>query len=211
MRVSLNEIRTMAGKAAIGAGLPFGTADEIGHAAAWLAQVGQDAVGPVLVALTAAETAPPHPLEPSEEDGKLDLVAAAQDGAAVVDLLFARPSGQPLAIDRVDVPAMLIGLIGQALGRDARGGTVTVDLAGGDRLTVTAGCLLPCRGLRPGPGAVTLVLTRGHASQQARCPDGVEVDPGDWRALSALAARTLVPADGTSRRRGAGAGDIDNE
>ena len=58
---------------------------------------------------------------------------------------------------------------------------------------------------------ISLVDTADSDSTDQRLrPHGVEVDERWWTAARRLAARTYVPASDDSRRRGAGAGLLDN-
>ena len=50
-RRSFNEIATTIRKASVGAGCPFGTADDIGRAAVWFHRDGENSIETVLIAL----------------------------------------------------------------------------------------------------------------------------------------------------------------
>ncbi|MFX4222873.1 MAG: DUF3726 domain-containing protein [Thalassobaculum sp.] len=200
MRVSLNEARTLATKAAAGSGLPPGTADEIGHAAAWLAAVGEDGAGAVAAGLSGSRLS--------------DGARTVSSGPGIVDLLLSTAPETALSVEAADAPALLVGLIGQALAREPVPAMVTVSTATGASLRIRGD------GVSASPGvlgtaqdapSLTLVLAPAKAASPRAATTGVTVDPAAWRTLAALAARTLVPADAPSRFRGAGAGDIDNE
>ncbi|MCR9072501.1 MAG: DUF3726 domain-containing protein [Alphaproteobacteria bacterium] len=200
VHVSLNEVRTLVAKAAVGSGLPVGTAAEIGHAAAWLVAVGEDGIGASVAGLSAKKT--------SSGSGM------AFHGPGTVDLLLSTASGTALAVESADAPVLLVGLIGQALARDGREAEVTVSAEDGASVQVRGdGVSASPDILGSAPQCPCLILTlhSGQAGTPPAAADGVLVDAADWRRLSDLAARTLVPADTSSRDRGAGAGDIDNE
>jgi len=206
MILSLNEIEGGLRKAAIGAGLPVGLAEDAGRAAARLTAAGFDGVGVVLLGL-AGDTGP---IRPKIKDG-LAMIAGANPvagGVAAIDLVAAG------VVDRAQVvaawPLLLAGLAqvaaqeqGQVFALsfgDAGKGFVSkrgIDMAG----RITAGsCDVTIRRAAAGSGiAAPVTVTTGN------------VDAAVWQQVGALAARTYVAATDASRLSGAGAGLTDND
>lgn len=212
MHVSLNEVRTTARKAAIGAGVPVGVADEIAAAADWLCAASLDGVGAVLAGL---DTLPDRAAQPERErpgDGTaLTAAPVVRRGPSLIDLLLVEAVDGRLVLLDVDAPLLLIGLAGQALERGATRGLAMTLTGAGFEGTVTSGIMTSSGEVPAALDRAVVVLSQNTPADASRRVDGAEVDPDAWRRLAALAARTTVPADPTSRAHGAGAGDIDNE
>lgn len=206
MRVSLNEIEVTLKKAAIGAGFATGLAEDVGRGCGWLATRGFDAAG---AGLSALQLPPGGSGGTLGADGCARFTSAriARDGVSALDLLLA---GEAVLaeLDAVDSPLLLVGLAGIAAA--AHGGTFRLDHSGGT-LVVAAGSVMG--DVMRGPGA-SIRLTRqagGNAIAMPPETGGCEVVPEDWAAITALAARLLVPESTASRDAGAGAGAIDND
>ena len=95
--LSYNEVQSLARKAASGAGLPHGVAEEIGHAAVWLSARGVDAIRVVVDALG------------DEAQGR----QAVLRGQAAIDALCCGETEQGLPEDQA-YSLLLIGLAGAA-------------------------------------------------------------------------------------------------
>ena len=113
MRLSLNEIEVTARKAALGAGLSLGLAEEAGAAAAWLAAAGF----PVATLLAAAlETSGGEKLQLTRTGAICRLTSgggacsALRASPSACDLVIAATrSGERIVVDAViDVPALAI-------------------------------------------------------------------------------------------------------
>ena len=120
--LSYNEVQSTSRKAASGAGLPYGVAEAIGHAAAWLSGRGVDAVSVVVAALA---------------DGPAIL-----DGLAAIDTLAAGETAH-VALKDDSAGLLLLGLAGAAMQQEVafaldrgRGGIV---LLAGLALRILAG------------------------------------------------------------------------
>jgi hypothetical protein len=189
--LSLNEVEQLAQKAARGAGLPWGVAEDTGRAAAWIAS----RVGPWSATLLALLEAPP-----AADESPLLLAGGLADGIAprriarVVAPLWALPgllttTRQPVSIGLDDVT------IGCNPREDA-GATVPAE-----RLAAIPAASLSLR--FDGAGALPHPLPRTFRRSLV---------PGEeWRRLTAFAFRTYVPASDRSRLTGAGAGLLDDE
>ena len=210
MILSLNEIEITVLKAARGAGMEWGLAEEVAQAARWLAR---QRVGFEAACLSALEAAAWRTdiavdgacLRPNASEAWLCPIRA---GASMSDLA---PT-PPLRIERVLHPLLLlpfaarlarpVALIWTDVALFLRGGTLAArpgDLSSafGERADVVE--LTPL-GVAVSTDGVDMPLG-----------DGVEIDPDVWSKLGALAARTYVPASRRSRLSGAGAATDDNE
>ncbi|MEJ8569970.1 DUF3726 domain-containing protein [Microbaculum marinum] len=212
MRRSLNEIEVALRKAAVGAGLPFGQAEDIGEAGAWLCAHGHDGIGACLAALGGSR---PEAAAAIRLDGTSTVPEArvAWTGPSALDLLLADEELAEIAFTGIDAPLLLAGCAGVAA---AAGGTC-FDLRFPTGCTVSIGPGgLAVSGPLPPAGADAVLTRRGHAGSRPRTPqtspaEGAEVGEAAWVEVLALAALTYVPASEASRATGAGAGDIDND
>lgn len=206
MRVSLNEIEVTLKKATMGAGYAIGLAEDMGRACYWLAERGYDAAGAGLAALQS---------HPDGGQGRLDAGGCLRydaarvvcDGPSGFDLLIAGDATS-VELAGMDAPLLLIGLAGIAAA--AYGGAWRLDHAGGAIIVSGEGV---GGGTIPVPGD-NIRLTRlkdAPASRSTRQTGGCDVADQDWSAITALAARLLVPESAASRQAGAGAGAIDND
>ncbi len=218
MSLSLNELEVVVHKAALGAGLPVGFAEDAARLAGWLARAGLEPAAPVqrdlgeLLAGRAGRCAL-RQLPPL-----LDGLVVAPDGETRT-LELAEPL---LAAAALATAANDVGLSGQAAWRLPEGGGVEV-FASPDLVELR--CDRPAALQRPGAARVTLrKIARGGAGlplvfdtagflarRQEVVERGLAVEPEAWAALRQLAARILVPASDRSRLAGAGAGDIDRD
>ncbi|MCC5974755.1 MAG: DUF3726 domain-containing protein [Rubellimicrobium sp.] len=179
---SLNEIEALVLKAARGAGLPLGHAEDIAAAAPLLAAAAPGDLDQLVAAL-----APPHdPVTLPEADPiLLHAPRIAMAGPLILDRLMAE--GGSACLRTPDAPALMIALARAA----APAGQIATRTDGTYlHLTMTPD--------QPPPGPPTLA-------------GPVPVPPRIWASLESLAARTLVPESEASRRSGAGAGLSDND
>ena len=210
MMRSLNELESVLRKAASGAGLPIGLAEDIGAAGAWLTARGQDGTGAVLLSIRAGIS---EPMTPVTDHGTLVFAPTrvAICGPSVIDMLAAFESIEKARLRDVDSPMLLLGLAGSMAG--SYDIAFDVDFAHGGQAQVTAGGLV-LTGPLPVPGT-ELVIARNKIKPSVLPPDkqsnGVEVAAELWRGAEVLAARTYVPSSEASRAAGAGAGLSDND
>jgi len=216
VRRSRNELLATVTKASVGAGLPVGTAEEIGQAAVWLADRGVDPVPSVLAGLERPEPDLAAAPRIEQEDGGTVVVGAAMAALApsALDLLLSQPGEGAVGLRPVDDGVLLLGLVGQALRRSGVTDR-TVRIAFDRGASVQVGAATWQKGVAVGAASLAwLSWEQDPVSSETRSvsqASGVEVEAALWDRLTALAARTLVPADPASRASGAGAGDIDNE
>ncbi len=210
MILSLNEIEITVLKAARGAGMEWGLAEEAAQAARWLAR---QRVGFEAACLSVLEAAAWRTdiavdsacLRPNASEAWLCPIRA---GACVSDLA-ATP---PLRIERVLQPLLLLPFAARFMRPVALMWTgVRLFLCGG-RLAVRPGGLRSAFCERADMVELS-ALGVADSTDGVDMPlgNGVEVDPGVWSKLDALAARTYVPASRRSRLSGAGAATDDNE
>ncbi len=192
--LSLNEVETLAQKAARGAGLPWGAAEDAGRSAAWLARHVGAWADSLLVLLDAP---------PPDAQSPLLLAGPLADGAVAT----AERVAAPLWV----LPMLLVGP-GRYNPVVLRLGDVEISCNPGE----DPGATLPAEALAAlvmAPVAVRLAEARLTAlphALPARSRRSL-VAAATVARLAALAARTYVPASAESRLRGAGAGLLDDE
>ncbi|MCR6502438.1 DUF3726 domain-containing protein [Shinella sp. CPCC 101442] len=188
--LSYNEVQSVTRKAANGAGLPHGVAEDIGLAAVWLSARGVDAIGTVVEAF-AEGVEPPQSIF---------------DALAAVDALCSA------AVNVVPLPDRASGLLILGLG-----GTAALDMGLGIALDRGDGDVVPLARLSDATGPIpsVAVLRRlpgeDAATEFLGAPRPAATDAKAYAAALALAARTYVPASELSRTQGAGAGTTDND
>jgi hypothetical protein len=209
MKRSLNEIEVAARRAAIGAGLPVGLAQDVSAAVAWLVARGLDGAG-CLAALLEGVRREPSIAE--QQDGSLIFADGRVEvcGASAIDLLLSRPSGASVTVKRANAPLLLAGLAGAAAVQHGvafelvcAGNTL---LIAPETLDIDATCLTAdCD--------VTLSCRKTDGADDVPLPDlnGFIIDDANWRKIAEFAYKTYVPASEASRLTGAGAGLTDND
>ena len=217
MTPSLGEIEAMAKRAARGAGLAWGMAEEAGKATRWLAA--RDLPGPeALAAMLAAVDGLPNAELAPRCTGR-DWQAAGQAicplsaGAALSDRTAALGWEAPLTLGPMICPVLMLPAVAAAA---AEAGEALCLSWTGAALTVAAG------GCRTETGTEALTDTAPCQVSVARAEAGAlptsdgpairpEVADAVWAELTLLAARTYAPATDASRLAGAGAGLNDND
>ncbi len=214
MIVSRNEIESLALKAARGAGMSWGLAEEAAVAAAWLAERALP-WAETLVGILAEQQATSRPqivgdaLLPSRPGSRLCPILT---GALLSDL------GASVHTTRVhDVlgPLWLAPFLARRVGPDSamRLSWTEVSISIDETGLPAAGATAAAAFAAPFASRVEIVPLSsrdGHrANQRERA--GYLVSDEAWRALQALEQRTYVPASALSRLAGAGAGLLDND
>ena len=216
VRLSLSEINALCFKAARGAGLSWGEAEEAGWAAAWLSRAGLAGPQIILAWLADAATlARPGPA-PGHWAAQGRALCPLRTGAALGDFagLPEGPGAQPLTIADVAHPLITLPFVARAAGRvdlalrmrwnnidialDASGPLSGVDIPTGDHREMAHLTITPCA------GSAKAGMTRLDTA-----PVGA-VAFDHWQALDALALRITVPPSPQSRA-GAGAAGDDND
>jgi hypothetical protein len=212
--LSLNEVENLVRKAARGAGLDPGRADDLAAASAVLASHGLPVCAIIYRALTGD---PGQPLMIAADGAQAicPATSAARAGSSALDLLLAKPPGFEVTLDAVDEPLLIAALAVVAARRYASGFAVTAQRATltieRDRRTDFA----PLENAR----SIPIVLRRLDATaarpSRAMTPasryDPEQVSDDAVAGLERLARMTYVPASDASRFKGAGAGLTDND
>lgn len=203
MRGSLNEVESLFKCAAVGAGLPYGVAEDTATAAVCLILCGQDGAA---VALAAFATG----MQPTQtqQQGKQRRLSGSGVGVclAAVDALFA--GAEEVRIDNVEAPLLLAGFAAAAA--NDYGAVIRLAFSNATIFTARPGELQTAAALPPPGGQVTLTQTPATTAVLRR-PARIEIDDWHWHALQQLAAQIYVPANAASRETGAGAGLTDND
>ena len=210
MIVSLNEIETTILKAARGAGMEWGLAEEAAQAARWLARTSlpsrrlsspsfHRAPGGRALGIDGAWSCDRNPLAPVCARSAQGPISRTRGKAAVI-------------VERVISPVLLLPFA-------ARRGAALESAWGGlrrrlDASKVTADPATPWRSLPSADEKVELtplrVLDRIIARPMFEV-GGASVEEAPWARLRRYEALTYVPASAKSRLSGAGAGEIDND
>ena len=215
---SRNEIRTLASKAARGAGLPWGVADEAGRAACWLEArglAGLPALDGALERLAAPDWRrcfpAPHGAVWRAESGETDGLLAGMTLADRADRPLPFADGGALVLCRVRWPLLAIPfLAGMARVSGARLAVSfapeTPAIGLGPQSVCVSGCALE--------GMALAETVRIEAAGDGAAPPGlplldggIPVEGAVYARLVRRAARTYVPESSVSQARGAGSGD----
>jgi hypothetical protein len=207
---SLNEIEVMGKRAARGAGLDWGIAEEAGKAARWLSAHGLP--GPELLAelLTSNEGKGYDELVPISLQGvwraksgrlcPLIAGAALSDRAGEVAVLREFELG-PVAFPLLLAPYAAMAATSCGAKIEVSWPGVTLTIAPGDGLAVEGD--LAVVATRRAKGAHCRLAVKDALTASAGEP-GRAVGAETWRRLDAFAQRTFAPATEASRARGAG-------
>jgi hypothetical protein len=214
MSYSLNEIEAQAKRAARGAGLSWGMAEEAGRATRWLAAY--DLPGPELLCqvLRLNDGVPQKQIAPRlggdawySVSGALCPLAA---GAALNDIADQIGAGQPIEMAHVSFPLLVVPfaawaaqhlkrpvrVIWQDVRIDTDGDGIWID---GTGMNASEAGTLQCHLARVRHDPAQRPLIRGS------------VTPEVWADLDVFAHRTYAPATEASRLLGAGSGVSDND
>jgi uncharacterized protein DUF3726 len=214
MIVSLNEIESLALKAARGAGMSWGLAEEAAAAAAWLARqdlpwaetlagilAGQHATSPPQIAADA--------IAPSHTGSRICPILC---GALLSDL---GPAAGITVVHDVLAPVWLAPFVARWVGPDrvVRLGWPDVSLRISQDGAIGTDAAAP--GLALTFADRVEIVMEPSATRQApprqRQRTGYITPEDAWHALQAFEHRTYVPASAQSRLAGAGAGLLDND
>ncbi len=227
LRVSLNEVELALRRAALGAGLPQGHAEDFGAAAAWLCRHGFAGAELALASLEAWNAGETAAVE-LRCDARGDRLSAAggrpaaawSAGPAAADLLRAGAGGcRSLVLARAERPLLVLAVLG--LYSAAGGPALALAWPGGRALCRDGGAALVAGGWRALARTPLADLTAARAGRAPGRPPvrlapapldrGAAVARESWARIAALGRRSLVPASAGSRAAGAGAGLSDKD
>ncbi|MGD1926434.1 MAG: DUF3726 domain-containing protein [Paracoccaceae bacterium] len=189
---SIGELSALAAKAARGAGLPWGIAEEAGHIVRTLCGWDLAAIEPLVADLACDKPGQSLHLACSISDG-MAFEDVAKETGPVVPLLIA-----PALSSRLDDSETLVL-------RDAAGVAGLHVWSGGAELPKEAG--LSTRG----PFTLATSARPMPPTSPTHSNRVFDVDPVAYDRLAQLAHRTYAPASARSRETGAGAGLLDND
>lgn len=215
MSHSLNEIEAMSKRAARGAGLSWGLAEEAAKGTRWLAGFGYPSTELLADLLEQNDKLPAIDFSPTGLDGTWRAPAGRMSplisGAAMSDCAVRMRDGQTITIQEVSQPLLIVPFAsGAALRLE-----MPVAVEWGNVRLSTDGKQLCVQGARdeilvPHAGEVRCFapakLTTPHSPVMR-----AEVTEECWARLGAFAGRTFAPATEASRLLGAGAGLTDND
>nr|WP_178125119.1 MULTISPECIES: DUF3726 domain-containing protein [unclassified Pseudomonas] len=212
----MNEIESLCKKAARGAGLTWGLAEEAGKAARWLTAHGLDGAA-ILAAQLQQDDGCSYPqLAPQVDAGTWQVpghwMCPLIAGATLSDHGYLLRDNAPLQLDEVAHPQLLLPFVSVT----ARQLELALELSW-DNCQVLFDCrgaafMLQADGL-DAPHAARVSCTRATGTGEFKHPLGGPLpllNATVQDALEQLAARTYVPASEASRLLGAGAGLSDN-
>ena len=216
MTFSLNEIEAMGKRAARGAGLPWGLAEEAGKAARWL--TARDLPGPEQLAeiLTRNDGKSYDDLAPVSADGVWQApsgrLCPLVAGAALCDRAAGIAAGEDIEFGPTAQPLLLAPYAAGAA--KLTGAAVELSWPGVVMVFTSEGIAID--GERPALTTRSTDRVRcrraDHAEAAPRAAaTGRLVDAETWSRLNAFAQRTFAPATEASRLVGAGAGLVDSD
>jgi hypothetical protein len=216
MTFSLNEIEAMSKRAARGAGLPWGLAEEAGKATRWLAAHGF--AGPEILLdnldqIDGKSTADGAPVSVGgvwrAPSGSLCPLVS---GPALCDLAGEIAEGHEIIFGPVLQPVMLAAYMGSAAkisgaNFELRWDDVVMIIGPTEASVVSGNANLQARSAESARCGVATHSISEPMERTARC----NVGPQILSRLNTFAMRTFAPATEASRIAGAGAGLTDND
>lgn len=216
MNLSLNEIEGLSKKAARGAGLSWGLAEEAGKAARWLSEHGLNGLALLGEQLRLDDGIAYQELAPLVDKGHWQAASRPMcpliAGATLSDHVQLLSELGELVLTSVSHPLLLAPFasrMAQCLGRPVHlswaGCSLFFDAQGGGFVRDEGGLFL---GSVAAVSCAVAIAVPDHAEQCGSIP---AVDESVLAYFNALAYRTYVPASEASRLQGAGAGLSDND
>ncbi len=205
MIYSLNEIDSHCKKAARGAGMAWGYAEEIGKAARWLAAFklpGVNLLCSFLIQTEHEKLKPPIIESQNHIHADHDILCPIHTGSYIADT-FVGSSNQEYSFKRLGFPLLLLPF----LARLADQAKLSISYQYHDnlfnyadgKLKSNVNGTLICDYVKYADGIFTAQPVNGENARVT----GQEIDTADWNFLNSYAHKTYVPATEQSRR-GAG-------
>lgn len=216
MSWSLNEVETLARKAARGAGLSWGLSEEAGKTARWLTSV--QFPGPAMLAdlLAQNDGTAHHRLCPTDTSAIWTAAGGTlcplTTGAAICDHASEIAAGRTIQLGRTAYPLLLVPYVAAAADQT---GTPMMVTWGDMAIILGDGAQINM----PDPATANLTMTETVEIMPAGDTSGQPLphtNRGDMssetaKALNTFAHRTYAPDTAESRLAGAGAGLTDND
>lgn len=216
MAFSLNEIEAMGKRAARGAGLSWGLAEEAGKAARWLSA--HDLPGPEELAeiLTRNDGKTYDDLAPVSVEGvwraRSDRLCPLVSGSALCDRAIEIVAGREIELGPTAQPLLLAPYAAAAA--EMTGAALELCWTGVVMVFTPDGISIVGDGAALTAPSAEGVRCRRIEAAEIVPPTGAPgraVDAETWSRLSTFAHRTLAPATEASRIAGAGAGLTDDD
>ena len=216
MTFSLNEIEAIGKRAARGAGLPWGLAEEAGKAARWLTARGLPGPEELAEILTRNDGKDYHDLAPVSANGVWQApsgrLCPLVSGPALCDRAAEIADGLEIEFGPTAQPLLLAPYAAGAA--KLTGATIELSWPGVVMLFTLNGVATEGDNAALTARSAESVRCRRSENAMAASPAGAPgrvVDAETWSRLNAFAQRTFAPATEASRLAGAGAGLTDND
>lgn len=207
---SIKELRTLATRAACGAYLPWGVAEEAGASVAWLASRGHNALQPYVDLLQAFEGQNPATIGQHLWDDTTTCPILV--GTHISDRAGANIGQQALAIPSVQSPILLVpflmwvaGDLGQNLEVRFADCVIILDPKGFEIIS-GKGDLLSSN-----PQTVSVSVTDRSFSGGSISHPRTQVADNHREILAGFVEKTYLPESEQSRASGAGGGSVDDD
>ncbi|WP_171103236.1 MULTISPECIES: DUF3726 domain-containing protein [unclassified Ruegeria] len=216
MSHSLNEIETMSKRAARGAGLPWGLAEEAGKTTRWLSAYGFPGVNLLVDLLEMHDALPildvsPVSLEAETWSAPIGRMSPLIANASVSDCAARLLSRGTITLENVDLPLLAVPSIGAVA--STLGVSVVVEwqnarlVADGSAICVEG----DPKALEARHAAKMVFSIPAELKHRQEPMLRARLSDRSWSKLSAFAHRTYAPATEESRQLGAGSSRNDND
>ena len=214
MTFSLNEIETMGKRAACGAGLSFGLAEEAGKATRWLTTHHLPGAQILCEILRLNDGVCYDELAPVATNGEWRAPGGALcpliAGPALSDRAADIAAGHGFALVKTTKPIMLLSYLAAAA--ESRDLSIEVSWPDARAVVSAKGMLLEGENLAASSAkSVHCRLSETQPEVFAEPAREADVDAASWAYLTRLMYRRLAPNTEASRMAGAGAGLSDND
>ena len=215
MTWSLNETESLSKKAARGAGMSWGMAEEAGKAVRWLCAAGLPGADTLAALLEQVDGMGHTALRPVIADGAWraegPVLCPLYAGVALGDRAAELCNGPGVVLEDVAHPLLLLPFVAWAA--DAQQTALTLSWDGARISRGPEGTVVEAEG----PALQAASAARASVTPQSGTGRGIsrgyraEIDPQTASRLGVLAHRTYAPDSEESRLAGAGAGLSDND
>lgn len=212
MSFALNEIEATAKRAARGAGLSWGMAEEAAKAARWLSSQGIDGAAVLAAVLEQNDGKAAADLRPASLSGEWQAdggtLCPLLAGASLSDCAARLAEGR-ITLQAVSHPAMLLPFAAAAAAQ--LGKVVTLEWEGCAAVTDGRSVSISGDALLQASASGASASLGGSLAAPVEQATRATPDTAAWDSLNRFAHRTFAPATEASRLAGAGAGLSDND